>query len=379
MKIRFLAAATVVVAALAVAGPVQAATTNSFENGSFQCAGCTPNGSFVDLTAGSTALTDASGTTEWAVTTGSVDWIDGYWSGPNSSNPYSIDLNGTDPGAIAQTFATTAGATYIVSFQLSGNPDGLPDTKTLDLNALGNAPTQYSFTLNTSTTNPTTHLNMGWVPETYTFTATSDSTTLTFASDSTGAYGPVIADVAVAPTTPPESVSVTCSGNCQVQVQSPSTGVTGGVAPSSTGSAPFRLSAGFGTGTLSCDRFVSGSATADPLAVTTTASTGQTVGGSVTLTFPQSSSSHERMDGDTRYTPVCFGATQRFPTWLPVRGSSTYPYQGLLFSCGNPIYKFLVRFFPYPLQACVSSTSWVNGAEQVVVQTSSFGGDPMYW
>ena len=280
-------------------------------------------------------------------------------------------MNGTNPGAIAQTFATIAGATYNVSFYLSGNPDGGTGPKTLTVAASGNAKLPYTFTVTASTT----HSSMGWIKESYTFTATTDSTDLSFAGDpAAGAFGPVIADVTVAQTTPPPSVSVTCTSNCQVQVQSTSTGVTGGVTTNSS-TSPFHLSAAFGTGALNCDQFVSGSATADPLAVTTSAD----VGGSVTLTFPQSSSSQDPMDGDTQYTPVCFGATQRFPTWLPVQGSSSYPYQGLLFSCGNPIYKFLVRFIPYPLQACVASSSWVNGAEQVVVKTSSFGGDPMYW
>ncbi len=383
MKIRFLAAATVVVAALALAGPVQAAGTvvDGFLNGGFSpesSGNYQPNGSGFDtLFATSTSTpTSAAAIPDWTVTAGSIDWVGSYWTAPSGSSGYSLDMNGDAPGAIAQTFPTTPGATYNVTFQLSGNPDGGTGTKTLTVAASGNAQLPYKFTVTSSTT----HSDMGWVPESYTFTATTDSTDLSFAGDPTaGAYGPVIADVAVAPTTPPPSVSVTCSGTCQVQVQSPSTLVTGGVTPTSSSSASFQLTAAFGTGTLNCDRFVSGSATADPLQVTTTASPGQTVGGSVTLTFPPPSSNQDPMDGDTQYTPVCFGATQRFPTWLPVRGSSTYPYQGLLFSCGNPFYKLLVRFIPYPLQACVSSTSWVNGAEQVVVQTSSFGGDPMYW
>jgi len=369
MRIRYLAAAAVLVSALAVSGPVLAATTNGFQNGSFQCPTCDPSSSYVELGSDSTAIT------EWTVSAGNVDWIGTHWA-PAVAGTYSIDLNGNQLGAIQQTFATTAGATYNASFYLSGNPDNGPGPKVLSVMASGNSIDTYTFPVS-STASDT---NMTWLTPTYSFTATSGSTTLTFAGDpNAGAYGPVIDNVVVTPSAPPESVSVTCTDNCPVQVQSSTTGTSGAVAASSSSSVPFHLSAAFGTGTLSCDRFVTGHRTADPLAVTTTASSGQTVGGSVTLTFPNSNVNENRRDRDGRFAPVCVGATQRFPTWLPVPGSSSYPYQGLLFTCGNPIYKFLVAFGHYPLRICVSSYGWVQGAEQVVIQSSSFSGDPMYW
>ncbi|MGA9775145.1 MAG: hypothetical protein WBU92_04410, partial [Candidatus Dormiibacterota bacterium] len=194
----------------------------------------------------------------------------------------------------------------------------------------------------------------------------------------TGAYGPVLDDVVVAPTTSlPESVSGTCTGSCSTELQSGSTGTTGGVDASNTGNSQFQLSAAFGTGTLSCDRFVSHSGTADPLAVTTISS-GQTVGGTVTLTFPKSLFNKDRSDDRDRRIPVCVGATQPFfRSERRFVESSPYPYQGLLFACGNPAYK--ARAGSFPLQICVLSYARVHGAEQVVIQTSSFGGDPMYW
>ena len=39
----------------------------------------------------------------------------------------SIDMSGLEPATLSQTFATTIGNTYTVSFYLSGNPAGLPD------------------------------------------------------------------------------------------------------------------------------------------------------------------------------------------------------------------------------------------------------------
>ena len=369
-------------AALAIAGPVQAATiADGFANGTFSPGSPTtyqPNSSGYDtLFANSSASgSSAAAIPNWTVTQpadttnqGSVDWIGTYWQGPTTSDPWSIDMNGDQQGAIAQTFQTTAGATYIASFYLSGNPDNGTGTKTLTVGASGNSPAAITFTVSSSQT----HQDMNWTPASYTFTATTDSTTLTFTGDPTaGAFGPVIGDVSVTPTTPPESTTVTCSGNCQVQVQSGTTGVGGGVT-TNTSNPDYSLTAQFGTGSLNCDYFVSGSKQADPLVVTSNSN----VGGSVTLTFPATF-----FNGDQDNTPVCFGANQRFPTWLPVRGSSTFAYQGLLFTCGNPIYGFLVKYFPqyFPVQACISSYSWNSGAETVVIQTNTFGGgDPMYW
>ena len=357
-------------AALAMTGPVQAATiANTFSNGNFSSGTYADGGSGFDTLFASpptaNVAPNATAINDWTVTSGSVDWIGSYWQGPTASDPWSIDMNGDSQGAIAQTFQTTAGASYIASFYLFGSPDHGTGSKTLTVGASGNAPAGFTFVV----TNSQTHLAMDWTTANYPFTATTDSTTLTFTGDpNAGAYGPVIGDVSVASTTPPPSATVTCSGNCQVQVQSPTTGVGGGVTTTTTTSG-YSLSAAFGTGTLNCDYFVSGSRTADPLVVTSSA----TVGGSVSLTFPASFFTN----GDLDNTPVCFGANKPFLTWLPVRGNSSFTYQGLLFTCGNPIYQFFSRYFP--VQACISSYSWNAGAETVVVRTNTFGGDPMYW
>ncbi len=368
MKIRLLAAATVMLAALAITGPVQAATiANTFSNGTFSPG--SPSSYVNESSQGFDTLfygqSNATAIPDWSVTSGSVDWIGSYWQGPTSTDPWSIDMNGDTPGAIAQTFQTTAGASYTASFSLSGNPDNGTGPKTLTVGASGNAPAGFIFDV----TSLQSHADMYWTTASYTFTATTDSTTLTFAGDpNAGAYGPVIGNVSVASTTPPESATVTCAGNCQVQVQSSTTGV-GGSVTTTTNNPYYSLTAAFGKGTLNCDYFVSGSQTADPLLVTSSA----TVGGSVTLTFPASFFTN----GDLDNTPVCFGANKPFLTWLPVRGSSSFAYQGLLFTCGNPIYQFFARYFP--VQACISSYSWNAGAETVVIQTNTFGGDPMYF
>src|SRR5207244_8975944 len=87
---------------------------------------------FETLPAGSTALTDGT------IDSGSIDWIGSYW--PAADGSRSIDLNGNETGAISQTLTTTIGNTYVVTFDLSGNPDGPPTAKTLTVGATG-APT----------------------------------------------------------------------------------------------------------------------------------------------------------------------------------------------------------------------------------------------
>jgi len=126
----------------------------------------------------------------WTVDSGSVDWIGTYWTSPDPD--MSIDMSGADAGTLSQTFDTTIGNTYTVSFLLSGNPAGPPAIKTLDVSATGGTLT--SYTHDTTGTDLTT---MDWTLETYTFLATSASTTLSFISTTAGAFGPAIDAVVV--------------------------------------------------------------------------------------------------------------------------------------------------------------------------------------
>lgn len=190
---RKLAMAVAILAALALSGVALAAGT--FANGNFEQGTYTANGSgFETLYAGSGAITD------WTVTSGSVDWIGTYWQAP-SGTTMSLDLNGQGPGAIAQTFTTTPGDTYVVDFFLAGNPSGGPTTKNLIVDASGShASSQtYSFSDSSATTG-----TMGWTAQTYSFVASADTTTLTFAADpgNTGPYGPALGDVTVTQTAP---------------------------------------------------------------------------------------------------------------------------------------------------------------------------------
>lgn len=179
-------ASLLLLSALAAALPLAAeATPLTIVNGNF----ATPAvaGPYVTYPGGSTAITG------WTVTGNSVDLIGTYWQAPPGGGQ-SVDLDGDAPGGLSQTLATTAGQSYTISFELSGNPDGPPTTKQLSVSA-GLGAELYTYTIGSNT-----HADMMYVPETYTFTALGSSTTLSFLSgDEASAYGPVIGDVAAVP------------------------------------------------------------------------------------------------------------------------------------------------------------------------------------
>jgi choice-of-anchor C domain-containing protein len=174
-------------ASLALAGTMLAAgpfTNGSFENGTYADGGS----GFQTLSAG------ASNITGWDIGDGGIDWIGSLWTAQDPSK--SIDMNATSAGSISQTFDTTAGATYFVSFWLAGNPTINPacttGPKTLDVIATGGTTSSYSFD-----TTLTSYTAMGWLAKGYTFTASGTSTTLAFTSTTTGACGPALDNVGV--------------------------------------------------------------------------------------------------------------------------------------------------------------------------------------
>lgn len=165
-----------------------------FQNGGFESGTLNNTASFDTLAAGSTAITG------WTVVGDGVDYIGALW--PASQGSRSIDMLSCGvSGGVAQTFDTTAGATYLVTFSLAGNPDG--GVKTLTVSAASNT---QSYTFNTAGFNTS---NVGWRSQTFTFTATASSTTLTFLGGIQGGgsscAGSALDNVAVAPANGPVS------------------------------------------------------------------------------------------------------------------------------------------------------------------------------
>ena len=175
------------IAAIAFAGSTQAFTglsNGSFETGTYVDGG----GGFQQLDAPNVSIDG------WSVDSGSVDWVGTYWPAPDGV--MTLDLSGADAGSVSQTFDTTIGNTYTVAFLLSANPDGPPSLKTLEVSATGGTTGLYSHD---STGSDRT--NMVWTPETYTFLATSATTTISFVSSTDGPFGPALDNVMVTETT----------------------------------------------------------------------------------------------------------------------------------------------------------------------------------
>jgi choice-of-anchor C domain-containing protein len=131
-----------------------------------------------------------------------------FWNASEGRN--SVDLNGFNPGSVSQSFSTIPGVLYTVTFDLAGNPGNPQGVKTLDVSAASDL-THYSFS-----TSGKSGTNMGWTPQTFSFTATGATTTLMFKSTYVGnglfpdaAQGPAIDNVRITFIPPPTPTTTT--------------------------------------------------------------------------------------------------------------------------------------------------------------------------
>jgi choice-of-anchor C domain-containing protein len=125
------------------------------------------------------------------VSAGTIDYIGSYWQAQDGVR--SIDLAGNSPGALSQTFATTAGQAYRISYWVGRNPDGglNPRTGFIDV---GGGQQQFLYSGSGD------RANMQWQLETFDFVASGAATTLTLAADPATAgqfYGPALDNVAI--------------------------------------------------------------------------------------------------------------------------------------------------------------------------------------
>ncbi|MGE0273181.1 MAG: choice-of-anchor C family protein [Alphaproteobacteria bacterium] len=152
-------------------------------------AGTLVNGSFEQGPGQNAFFGGSTAITGWTVTGHSIDYLSTVWLAADGA--YSLDMSGFDAGGIQQTFATTAGVSYTVTFQIGSYGQGVPagTIRTMEVSAAGTT-AQY-----TSNTTGHTSTNMGWTPQTFAFTATGAQTTLSFRSLDAGVAGPALDDV----------------------------------------------------------------------------------------------------------------------------------------------------------------------------------------
>ncbi len=174
------------------------------QNGSFEIG---PNpGGHLTLSAGSTAISGWTVVGAGLKPDENIDYIGATWVASDGNR--SLDLNGYyKTGGIQQGFDTVVGQSYLVQFDMAGNPDGGPLLKKMRVSAIG-AATQFddfSFKVTDKTREA-----MGWTTMEWTFVADDTYTILQFMSTVTGqnldAWGPALDNVRVSAVPVPGAV-----------------------------------------------------------------------------------------------------------------------------------------------------------------------------
>jgi|SRR6185437_11651862 len=121
----------------------------------------------------------------WTITTGNIDLVSqSTW--PAQTSPNFIDLTGNTNGAIQQTFATTAGDLYNLTFYVSNNPGGSPHPAVASV-SVGDLSTTVNH-------DGATADNLNWTLVSETFMALASTSTLTFAEQDDCCNGGVLLD-----------------------------------------------------------------------------------------------------------------------------------------------------------------------------------------
>ena len=200
----------VFVAVTFISGLLTKVNANLIVNGSFEVGPDPGPAGFVTLPGVSTAITG------WTVTREGIDYKGTFWVASDGSR--SLDLDSSPGfGGIMQTFATTPGVNYLVTFDMAGNPYWDPQLndpaiKYMRVEAAGQS-ADFSFDVTGHSFGA-----MGWVTNSWRFTAIGSSTTIefcsldTFAAGYSGCCGPVLDNVNVSMSTTPEPATVALLG-----------------------------------------------------------------------------------------------------------------------------------------------------------------------
>jgi hypothetical protein len=180
--------AVIVTGAMAASAPAEQLINGGFEQPAVA--------TFVTVTA-----PDAATIPGWNVIGGTVDIANaagnGFITGPAFGGAQYLDLNGTSAGDIRQTFPTSPGVKYTLSFAYANNYVNAPSQSA----TLGLADGANTF-INTAITHSTSVAgNLDWTLFTQDFTAQQATTTLSFTSLISGSGGVLLdgASVTVAP------------------------------------------------------------------------------------------------------------------------------------------------------------------------------------
>jgi choice-of-anchor C domain-containing protein len=167
--------------ALALFGSLIAASSRAdmLTNGGFESGAAVPPTGILAVAPGSPALTG------WTVLNGAINIVtNDYWA--CLSGVRSVSLSSSGPGAIQQTFASTSGSVYRLTFSMSGEPFSTPTLKHLHIQA---GATTQDFTFDVT---PAWHWDMKWAQHTLDFVAPGPTTTVTLTSMDAGPNGPAL-------------------------------------------------------------------------------------------------------------------------------------------------------------------------------------------
>ena len=177
---------------------------NLLVNGSFETP-VIPSATFFDFGVGGEPAGFA-----WTVTTNTVDIVSNGWSGGTAFDGSQwLDLVGFGTtGGVEQTFATTPGQQYTLSFAYANNPvTGVPGPFSADVTITSGADTllNQSISHGSSTTS-----GLDWAPFSMTLTATGTSATLAFDETVGGPNGGIFLDAVSinAPASVPEPTTL---------------------------------------------------------------------------------------------------------------------------------------------------------------------------